>query len=319
MVDFVTGSRPGEKEGGSTDPLELFRTVYPGEVLEIYERVRVIAPRVFTRTITSGKSAAFDAVGGATARYFTPGERLQGAGQVPHGQNTVQVDYPLISELFVFDFDEAMLSFEVRSKYARAQGIALANREDSDTAITIVKSARNSSGIVSSYSGGTVLSVANMDTDGEVLADAIFDAGTEFETKDIPTIMGASAVLPPVQYGLVVKSGRATDYETAFGENGGYAKGKVKEINNIPIFKSNNIPRTNITTNPTGARNDYTGNFTKTYGIVFFDEAVAAVRRWELEMQQEYTVGSQGTLMVARMMQGRAPHRADCAIELAKP
>lgn len=318
MTDFWIGSRPGEQEGGSTDPLELFRTVFPGEVLEIYERLRVLAPKVFTRTIQTGKGAEFPAIGGAEARYFTPGERLTGQGQIPHGQNLVNVDYPLISDIFLHDFDDAMLHYEVRARYARAMGIALANRDDRDTGIVIAKSARQVSGLVSSYAGGTIISRANMDVDGDVIADAIFDAGIEFDTKD-NMVMGRSSVLPPVQYGLVVKSGKATDYEQSFGANGGYASGKVHAINDIPIFKSNNIPRTNITSNPTGARNDYTGNFTKTYGLVFGDEAAACVRRWELEMQQEATVAGQGTLIVGRMMHGKKEHRADCAIELVKP
>lgn len=318
MVDFYVGSRPGEKEGGSTDPLELFRTVFPGEVLEIYERTRVIAPRVFTLTIGSGKGAEFPAIGGATARYFAPGERLTGQGQIPMGQNLVNVDYPLISDIFLHDFDEAMTHFEFRSRYARTLGIALANKDDEDTGIVIVQSARQTSGLVSSYDGGTVLAVSNMDTDGSVMGNAIFDAGITFDTKDIPA-EGRTAIIPPVQYGLVVKSGMATDYEVAAGENGGVKSGKVYEINGIPIFKSNNVPRTNITENPTGARNDYTGDFTKTFGMVFYDEAAACVRRWELNFQQEATVAGQGTLVVARMMHGKAPHRADCAIELAKP
>lgn len=316
MTDFWIGSRPGEQEGGSSDPLELFRTVFPGEVLEIYERLRVLSPKVFTRTIYSGKGAEFPAIGGATARYFSPGERLTGQGQIPTGQNLVNVDYPLISDLFLHDFDDAMIHYEVRTRYARAMGIALANRDDSDTGIVIVKSARQTTGLNSSYVGGTVLARANMGTDGNVLGDAIYDAGTEFDTKD-NMVMGRSCVLPPVQYALVVKSGYATDFEESYGENGGIAVGKVKAINDIPIFKSNNVPRTNITVNPTGARNDYTGDFTKTYGLVFGDEAAACVRRWELQMQQEETVAGQGVLIVGRMMHGKKEHRADCAVELA--
>lgn len=321
MVDFYVGSRPGQIEGGADDPLELFRTVFPGEVLEVYERMRIIADKIFTRTIHSGKGAEFPAIGGASARYFSPGERLGGEGQIPMGQNLVNVDYPIIDDRVLYDFDEAMLHFEVRSRYARAMGIALANRDDADTAICIVKSARQSSGLVTSYSGGLVIASANLNTDGSVLADAIFDAGTNMDTRDVPAL-GRTCVLPPVQYGLVVKSPKAVnwDWNALDGaNNGSYASGKVKEINSIPIFKSNNLPRTNITVNPTGARNDYTGDFTKTFGIVFADEAAACVRRWELQMQQQNDVAMQGTLIVARMMHGKKAHRADQAVELAIP
>ena len=317
MTDFYTGSRPGEKEGGSTDPLELFRTVFPGEVLEIYEGTRIIAPKVFTRTIGQGKGAEFPAVGGANARYFAPGERLSGQGQIPHGLNLVNVDYPLVSDIFLHDFDEAMQAFEVRSKYARAMGIALSKADDIDSAIVIIQSARQSSGLVSSYSAGTVLAKSNLDTDGDVLADAIFDGGIDMDTKDVMPL-GRFCALRPVQYGLVVKSGKATNRDTNPSDNGSYAKGTVYEINGIEIAKSNNIPSTNITVNPTGARNNYTGDFTKTVGMIWQDEAAACVRRWELEFEQERTVAGQGVLVVGRMMHGKKPHRADCAIELAK-
>lgn len=317
MTDFWTGTRPGEKEGGSTDPLELFNDVFPGEVLEIYEGARVLAPKVFTRTITMGKGAEFPAIGGAEARYFAPGERLTGQGQIPMGENLVNVDYPLVADLFLHDFDEAMKHFELRSRYARALAIALAKKDDKDTGIVIVKSARQSSGLVSSYSGGTVITKSDMDTNGTTIANAIFDAGIDMDTKDVMPL-GRFAALPPVQYGLVVKSGLATNKDTNPSDNGSFAKGTVYEINGIELAKSNNIPRTNITVNPTGARNNYTGDFSKTYGMVWQDEAAACVRRWELQMQQEGTVAGQGTLIVGRMMHGKAPHRADCAVELAK-
>lgn len=317
-LNIYTPANPGLRNGGGGDPFELYRTVFPGEVLEAYDQARILAPLVFTRTIQLGKGAEFPAIGRANASYFVAGERLTGQGQIAMGQTLINVDYPLISDLFLLDFEEAMIHYEVRSRYARQLGEALANRDDSDTAIVLYQAARMSTDITGSLPGGTVIAVANMDTDGSVLSDAIFDAGIDMDVKSVPA-SDRHAALPPVQYALVVKAGKATDrrFNDPNAANGTYATGVAKEINSIDLNKTIHLPNgTNITSNPTGARNTYTGNFTNSVGIVFHGEAAGCVRRWELETQMETTVASQGTLLVARMMHGKAPLRGECAVEL---
>ncbi|SKA17733.1 hypothetical protein SAMN02745126_04002 [Enhydrobacter aerosaccus] len=318
--NIYTPSNPGLRNGGS-DPYELYRTVFPGEVLEAYDQLRILSPLVFTRTITMGKGAEFPAIGRASSRYFSPGERLTGQGQIAMGQQLINVDYPLISDLFILDFEDAMIHYELRSRYAHQLGEALANGDDKDTAIVLYKAARLSTDLTGTLPGGTQIAVSNMNTDGGVLADAIFDAGIDMDVKSVPA-SDRHAALPPVQYALVVKNGKAIDrqYNKPDMSNGTYASGVVKEVNGTPIHKSLHLPNgTNITTNPTGARNDYTGDFTKSVGIVFHGEAAGCVRRWELETQMETRVDSQGTLLVGRMMHGKAPLRGACAVELATP
>lgn len=319
--NIYSAANPGLRNGGGGDPFELYRTVFPGEVLEAYDQLRVLSPLVFTRTITEGKGAEFPAIGRATSRYFVPGERLTGQGQIAMGQQLINVDYPLISDLFILDFEEAMIHYELRSRYARQLGEALANGDDSDTAKVLIKAARLSSDLTGTLPGGTALAVSNMDTDGGVLADAIFDAGIQMDLKSVPSSDRHCAVAP-VQYALLVKNGKAIDRARNPQDmsNGTYAAGTVKEVNSIPIYKSLHLPNgNNVTVNPPGARNDYTGDFTKTVGIVFHGEAAGNVRRWELETQMEPTVAGQGTLIVGRMMHGKAPLRGACAVELAKP
>lgn len=318
--NIYTPSNPGLRNGGS-DPFELYRTVFPGEVLEAYDEARILAPLVFTRTITYGKGAEFPAIGRAASRYFVPGERLTGQGQLAHGQVLINVDYPLLSDVFIQDFEEAMIHYELRSRYARQLGEALANGDDKDTAIVLYQAARLSTDPTGTLPGGTVLAVSNMDTDGAVLSDAIFDAGIQMDNKSVPA-SDRHCGLPPVQYALVVKNGKAIDRSKNMPsmENGTYAAGLVKEINSIDINKTIHLPNgNNITVNPTGARNTYTGDFTKSVGIVFHGEAAGNVRRWELQTQMESLVENQGTLLVARMMHGKAPLRGACAVELAKP
>jgi hypothetical protein len=139
------------------------------------------------------------------------------------------------------------------------------------------------------------------------------------DVKSVPA-SDRHCALPPVQYALVVKAGKATDrrFNQPSGENGTYATGVAKEINGIDLCKSLHLPNTNITVNPTGARNTYTGDFRNTVGLVYHGEAAGCVRRWELETQMETKVDSQGTLLVARMMHGKAPLRGACAVELQK-
>jgi hypothetical protein len=210
--NIFTPANPGLRNGGGGDAFELYRTVFPGEVLEAYDEARCLAPLIFTRTITEGKGAEFPAIGRAASRYFVPGERLTGQGQLAMGQILINVDYPLLSDLFLQDFQEAMIHYELRSRYARQLGEALANGDDKDTGIVLYRSARQSTDPTGTLPGGTVLARANMDLDGAVLSDAIFDAGTEMDNKSVPR-SDRHAAMAPVQYALVVKAGKATARE----------------------------------------------------------------------------------------------------------
>ncbi len=315
MSSTAIPSRPGENNLGS-DPTELFVKVFPGEVLAAYEAMNIFEPLVFTRTITHGKSAAFPVIGTATARYHTPGSRItEGTQRIRHTEKIIPIDGKLIADAFVADQDEAMIHYELRSRYARELGSALAKANDEKTAIKIIQAAR-AGALLTGLNGGSALTGANMDTDSDVLLAALFSAAQTLDEKDVPEY-GRVAALRPAQYYLIVQNPKAINRDT--GGRGVYAEGKVWKVSNLSIQKSNHIPSTNISADDALEVNDYTGNFTKTVGTVFCQDAAGIVRLMGLKMQTEDSVDLQGHLMVASMMVGRDKLRPDCAIELAKP
>ena len=70
-----TPSRMGQdKLDGATDAL--FLKVFSGEIITVFDETNVMLPTTTVRTITSGKSAQFPAVGTANASYHVAGQDI---------------------------------------------------------------------------------------------------------------------------------------------------------------------------------------------------------------------------------------------------
>ena len=99
-------SRLGDiNQGGS--PLDLFLKKFAGEVLAKFLGQTVMDGKHLVKTITSGKSAQFPAVGGIGAEYHTPGTELLGLN-VNHNERVIPIDGLLVSHAFLANIDEAM-------------------------------------------------------------------------------------------------------------------------------------------------------------------------------------------------------------------
>ena len=98
--------------------------------------------------------------------------------------------------------------------------------------------------------------------------------------------------------------------------NGSFASGKVQQVAGIPIMMSNNVPQTNVSSNPSGANNTYSGDDSKTIGLVFHKSAVGTVKLMDMTTEisgSDYGIMYQGTLMVAKYALGHGILRPECA------
>jgi hypothetical protein len=113
------------------------------------------------------------------------------------------------------------------------------------------------------------------------------------------------------------------------GGSGSLASGTIPQIAGIDIYKSTNIPTTDLTSatgtnsGDAGASNDvfaatdgYDGNFENTVGIVAHSSAVGTVKLLDLATESEYQIERQGTLFVAKYAMGHGILRGECALEL---
>ena len=317
----ATASRLGAVNAGTSDYQELFLKVFSGEILTAFAENNVFNDKLHTtRTITSGKSAQFPVTGTASAAYHTPGNQLTG-GAILHNEKVINIDDLLIAQTFVAQIDELMNHFDVRSIYAQELGKALAKTYDQNVAKQIANASRASTPNLTGGDGGKVLTLANgntasADVTGDELAAAIYDIAEEFDTRDIPAT-DRFVVLPPAEYYKLPESAtRTIDTDYNPGGNGSFASGRVQQIAGMPVIMSNNVPQANVSSNPTGANNTYSGDDSKTIGLVFHKSAVGTVKLLDMTTEisgSDYGIQYQGTLMVAKYALGHGILRPEAA------
>ena len=316
----ATASRLGLVNNSGTAYEALFLKVFSGEVLTAFSENNVFSDALHTvRTISSGKSAQFPVTGTASAAYHTPGNLLTG-GAILHNEKVINIDDLLIAQTFVANIDELMNHYDVRAIYASELGKALAKTYDQNVAKCIANASRASTTLTGG-SGGTVLTLASGNTasanvTGDELAAAIYDIAQAFDERDIPKT-DRFVVLPPAEYYKLPESATrtiSTDYNP--GGNGSFASGNVQQIAGMPVIMSNNVPQSNVGSNPGGSNNTYSGDDSKTIGLVFHKSAVGTVNLLDMTTEisgNDYQVMYQGTLMVAKYALGHGTLRPEAA------
>ena len=317
----ATVSRLGLVDNTGTDFDALFLKVFSGEVLTAFTRNNIFNDQLHSvRTITSGKSAQFPVLGTATASYHTPGNLLTGGNQIRHGERLISIDDLLIADVFVSRLEELKNHYDVRASYADELGKALAKTYDSNVAKMIANASRASS-TLTGIAGGLTLTLgsgntASANVSGDEIAAAIYDIAQAFDERDIPPT-DRFCCLPPAEYYKLAESAtRTVDVDFNPGGNGSFASGKIQQVAGIPVMMSNNIPQSNVSSNPSGANNTYSGDDSKTIGLVFHKSAVGTVKLMDMTTEitgNEYATMYQGTLLVAKYALGHGILRPECA------
>ena len=317
----ATVSRLGLVNNTGTDFDALFLKTFSGEILTSFAENNIFNESMHTvRSIESGKSAQFPVLGTATAAYHTVGTPLVGANQIKANEKIINIDDLLISQAFVADIDTLKNHYDVRQTYSSELGKALARTYDQNVAKVIANASRAST-TLSGGNGGIVLTLANgntasSDVTGDELAAAIYDIAQTFDERDIPTT-DRFVVLPPAEYYKLAESAtRTIDVDFNPGGNGSFASGRVQQIAGMPVMMSNNVPQSNVGSNPSGANNTYSGDDSKTIGLVFHKSAVGTVKLMDMTTEisgSDYNLMYQGTLMGAKYALGHGILRPEAA------
>ena len=309
MTAEYTPSYPGAVNSG-TDTTNLFLKVFPGEILTSFTSACKTIGRHRVRSITSGKSAQFPAVGKITAAYHVAGVGLTGT-QINHNERVITIDSSLIAHTFVDDVDMAMSQYDVRGPYADELGRALAIQLDKHVLQVGVLAGRAST-TISGGDGGGIITNAQATTSAKELAKILFDGAQTLDEKNVPET-GRVCFLSPAQYNLLSQN---TDLiNKQYGGAGAIQDGTVFRVAGLEIVKTNNLP-SSVIAGATGENNTYSGTFTYTCGLIMQEEAVGTVKLMDLAVEQETSVRYQGTLMVAKICCGHGILRPECAIEI---
>ena len=342
-------TRPGQSNGAG-DARALYLKLFSGEMFKGFQRNAIARDLVMKRTLRNGKSLQFIYTGRTTAEYHTPGNAILGNsdGAPPVAEKTITCDDLLISSAFVYELDEVLSHYDLRSEISRKIGYALAEKYDRLIFRALTRGARAASPITKASfvePGGTQIRVGATANASDAynagnLVNAFYDAAAALDEKGVSQD-GRVAVLNPRQYyeliqavgtnGLINRDVTGTALQSGQG---------IIEIAGIKIYKSMNIPflgnygtkygGTTGVTNPgntgsfvgndseledgggvTGMNNNYgeQSSFDTTCGLIFQREAAGVVEA--IAPQVQVTSGDVSVIYQGDVILGRLAMGAD--------
>ena len=298
--------------------------LFSGELFKAYESATVAKGTVQSRSLKNGKSMQFIFTGRMQAAYHTPGEPILGSGDPPVAEKTIVMDDLLISSAFVYDLDETLAHYSLRSEISAKIGHALAEAYDKKIFRTIALAAREAHPITASPGpepGGTQIQLgAGNQYNAQALVDGFFEAAAVLDEKNVPQ-NGRTAVLNPRQYYALVSQVDTNILNRDYGNSqGNLTSGQgLYEIAGIQIKRSNNLPFLAGTVNATpGENNAYNGDFTNSCGLIYQKDAAGVVEAIGPQVQVtsgDVSVMYQGDLIVGRQAMGVGTLNPAAAIE----
>ena len=244
-------TRPGQANS-TGDARALYLKLFSGEMFKGFQNNTIARDLIMKRTLKNGKSLQFIYTGRTKSEFHTPGNSILGNsdGAPPVAEKTITVDDLLISSAFVYNLDEVLSHYDLRSEISRKIGYALAEKYDRLAFRAVARGARQASPITKTgfvEPGGTQIRVGSTTNDSDAysstaLVSAFYDAAAALDEKGV-TGDGRVAVLNPRQYyeliqavgsnGLINRDAQGTALQSGNG---------IIEIAGIKIYKSMNIP-----------------------------------------------------------------------------
>ena len=299
--------------------------LFSGELFKAYESATIARDTVQRRTLKNGKSLQFIFTGRMQAAYHTPGEPILGSGDPPVAEKTIQCDDLLISSAFVYDLDETLAHYSLRSEISSKIGHALAEAYDKKVFRTIAKAAREAHPITAAPGpepGGTQIELGvTKEYNAQALVDAFLEAAAVLDEKNLPKT-GRTAILNPRQYYALVSQVSSNILNRDYGNSQGNlnsGEGLV-EIAGISIKRSNNLPfLAGNVQGQSGENNDYSGDFSTHCGLIYQRDVAGIVEAVGPQVQVtsgDVSVLYQGDVMVGRLAMGAGTLNPAGAIEL---
>ena len=234
------------------DTRALYLKLFSGEMFKGFQRNTIARDLVMKRTLKNGKSLQFIYTGRTKSEFHTPGNSILGDSNnaPPVAEKTITVDDLLISSAFVYDLDETLSHYDLRSEISRKIGYALAEKYDRLIFRAITRGARAASPITATgyvEPGGTQVRVgattnASDAYSSTALVNAFYDAAAAMDEKGVSQD-GRVGVLNPRQYYALIQAcgsnGLINRDATGPALQGGDG---IVEIAGIKIYKSMNIP-----------------------------------------------------------------------------
>ena len=244
-------TRPGQANSAG-NARALYLKLFSGEMFKGFQNNAIARDLVMRRTLKNGSSMQFIFTGRTTAEYHTPGNSILGNsdGAPPVNEKTITCDDLLISSAFVYELDEVLSHYDLRSEISRKIGYALAEQYDRLIFRAVPRAARQASPITKTNfvePGGTQIRVGTTTNASDAysataLVSAFYDAAAAMDEKGVSSD-GRGGILNPRQYYELIQ--QVDDNGLINRDEQGTARQKgqgIIEIAGIKIYKSMNIP-----------------------------------------------------------------------------
>lgn len=315
--------------GDLTKDRQLFMKIFSGEVLTAFAQTTTVMDKHWVKTIKSGKSAAFPLMGRMPeAEYHTPGTEMLGQ-KANHGERIITIDRLLTSHVFLDDLDEAMIHYDVRSRYAAEMGNRLAVTYDQNVYRNIIKAARGEVDGLDIEGDGkgqgliienAALNYSDLTTDAkrttayQAWMGAIEQLAANFDNKFIPAgTKKYLAVKPELYYFLVAMMG-ANGFSMIhkdLGGEGSISKGVIGHYMGFDIFPAASLPFMD-----NSAAEFHAVDAATTVGVAFTEDAAGTVKLMDVQTREKEMIERNGYLLVSRYAVGHGALRPECAAEL---
>lgn len=290
---------------------ELFLRVFSGEVQARFMAQTVLRDKTRIRTIQSGRSAVFNAIGNTTAAYHVPGTEITGSN-IKQDERVIQIDDVLLASTFISNFNEAMNHYDVRSAFSREMGDALAQTYDRNLFAVAGAEALSPSASIADQGIAENITLDTTPTFAE-LVDQIYVAARKLDEKNVPESDRYVYVSPTVYYGLLAQDKILNRDFVA--NNGDFSQGTLFKIAGMSVIKTNNM-QVDHSTASIDFRSKYDADMSTMQALVMHPEALGTVQLGSFGMstESEYDIRRQGVLMVSKMAVGHGVLRPECII-----
>ena len=309
---------------------ELFLKLWSGEVQAAFDANTVLRERTRVRTIQSGKSAQFPAIGKTIAEYHAAGTELTG-NSIKQDERVIHIDDMLVSHTFIADIEEAKNHYDVRGEFTNQMGRALALTYDRNLFAAAGKEILSPSssladqGVAEAINiNAAVTGVVDADADQTTntvaeLIDAIYLAAQKLDEKFVPESDRFVYVSPAVYYGLV-QNDKILNRDFV-SNNGDYADASVLRVAGMQVVKTTNMAVNHASSPQLGGndrfpdfRSQYNADMSNFLALIMHPEALGTVQLMGLGSESSYDPRRLGTLMVSKMAVGHGVLRPECMI-----
>lgn len=329
-------TRFGTDVADTSDETGLFLKIFGGEVFAAFSETTIMMDKHFVREISSGKSAQFPKTWKVSAAYHVAGQEMLGQ-DTDETERVISVDGLLVSHIGIYDLDEAMSHFDVRSRYTDELGRSIARVFDTNVMRTVVKTARADTSLSGASSttpfpdgeqidntGGAIITAALAATGaGDHWWEAIRQMRVNAGGDNVPDSERLYMALPydtydSLKYAYLAGSAAngfvLTDRDHTFSDVGGTGVTESILLENVQVMRSNLIPQSNDTAN-TDIPAKYRANFSTTLGVGWGRDGVGTVKLVGMGLEQTRDTRRQEDFIVAKMAVGHGPLRNELTWE----